>query len=96
MLLEFPDVGHAPGRVTAAAVEPTEISHPLPVDGQDPWGDTFRLWSGDVEESVAVLESTVAGMFGPGIERIEYITRTAYDLLAPPVVDTLYAIDEAL
>lgn len=34
------------------------VNDPLPTDGQSPWGDTFRGWSGDVEDSIHTLEAT--------------------------------------
>lgn len=33
------------------------ITDPLPVDGQTPWGDTFRDWADDVVVSVHTLEA---------------------------------------
>jgi hypothetical protein len=39
--------------------------------------------------------AAVLAAFAPGISKIEPITRTAYDLLSPPVSTTLYVIDEA-
>lgn len=173
----FPAIGHNVDAEFMAIVDPASVTHPLPVDGQSPWGDTFRLWSGDVEDSVNNLETavedvaddvdaldvrvdavegaavsldtrvdaleaapptapadastTVKGItrfatpveaeagtsaviavtplgletvlatflsqiFGPGISRVEPITRTAYTALTPKVATTLYVIDETL
>lgn len=40
-------------------------------------------------------QTPVEYVTGDGILNIEAITRTAYDLLSPPVATTLYVIDEA-
>jgi hypothetical protein len=40
--------------------------------------------------------AAVLAAFAPGISKLEPITRTAYDLLSPPVATTLYVIDESL
>jgi hypothetical protein len=130
-----------------ATVEPTAVTHSPPYVGENPYHETFYLWSGDIESTLdaldarldaleaappaapadasttvkgitrfatpveaeagtseliavtpaalqAVLDTFLAEIFGPGISRVEAITRTAYDLLSPPVATTLYVIDE--
>jgi len=146
----FPAIGHETNEAFIAIVEPAAITHPLPFPGQNPWDETFYLWSDDVEATTADLDSrvtalelgggpvvvpdasetekgilelatpveaeagldgtraitaaTLAGVldaflaqiFGPGVERLEPITRTAYTALTPKVATTLYIIDETL
>lgn len=59
----FPSLGHsAEHDAFLAIIDPTTITHPLPVTGQNPWDETFRLWAGDVESSIYTLDDDVAGL----------------------------------
>ena len=51
------ELHHGRGWVGTWTASPQPASSPLPIDGQTPWGDTFRGWSGDVETSIHALEA---------------------------------------